>query len=170
MCIRDREIVSKRKWVSDAQYAELVALCQFLPGPASSQVGFALGLVRAGFRGALAAWAAFTLPSALLLVLFAIGAVTFEGPVGAGLLVGLKAVAVAVVAHAVLGMARTLPPDVRRALIGVSAAVPALLLPGNLGQLAAILIGLAAGIIWCRKIDVMASGPLACLLYTSRCV
>lgn len=155
------ELVSRRKWVSDAQYAELVALCQFLPGPASSQVGFALGLVRAGFLGALAAWAAFTLPSALLLVLFAIGAVSLEGPVGAGLLLGLKAVAVAVVAHAALGMARTLTPDVRRALIGVAAAVLALLLPGNLGQLAAILIGLAAGIIWCRKIDVAASAPLA---------
>lgn len=155
------EFVARRKWVSDAQYAELVALCQFLPGPASSQVGFALGLVRAGFRGAFVAWAAFTLPSAVLLVLFAIGAVSLEGPVGAGLLVGLKAVAVAVVAHAVLGMARALTPDVRRALIGVAAAALALLLPGNLGQLAAILIGLAAGIIWCRKTDVAASKPLA---------
>ncbi len=155
------ELVARRKWVSDAQYAELVALCQFLPGPASSQVGFALGLVRAGFRGALSAWAAFTLPSALLLVLFAIGAVSLEGPVGAGLLLGLKAVAVAVVAHAVLGMARTLTPDARRALIGVAAAALALLLPGNLGQLAAILIGLTSGILWRRRIDVAAAEPLA---------
>lgn len=153
------ELVARRKWVSDGQYVELVALCQLLPGPASSQVGFALGLVRAGFRGALVAWAAFTLPSALLLVLFAIGAVSLDGPVGAGLLLGLKAVAVAVVAHAVLGMARTLTPDVRRALIGAAAALLALLLPGNLGQLAAILIGLVAGIIWCRQIDVAASEP-----------
>lgn len=155
------ELVAKRKWVSDAQYAELVALCQFLPGPASSQVGFALGLIRAGFRGALAAWVAFTLPSAALLVLFAIGAVSLDGSVGEGLLLGLKAVAVAVVAHAVLGMARTLTPDVRRVLIGVAAAVLALLLPGNLGQLTAILIGLASGILWCRRIDVAASAPLA---------
>lgn len=155
------ELVARRKWVSNAQYAELVALCQFLPGPASSQVGFALGLVRAGFRGALVAWTAFTLPSAVLLVLFAIGAVSLDGPVGAGLLLGLKAVAVAVVAHAVLGMARTLTPDVRRALIGVAAAVLALLLPGNLGQLAAILIGLASGILWCRRIDAAAPEPLA---------
>ena len=124
-------------------------------------MGFALGLVRAGFRGALVAWTAFTLPSAVLLVLFAIGAVSLDGPVGAGLLLGLKAVAVAVVAHAVLGMARTLTPDVRRALIGVAAAVLALLLPGNLGQLAAILIGLASGILWCRRIDATASEPLA---------
>ncbi|WP_369807972.1 chromate efflux transporter [Leucobacter chinensis] len=155
------ELVARRRWVSDSQYAELVALCQFLPGPASSQVGFALGLVRAGFRGAVAAWAAFTLPSALLLVLFAIGAVSLEGPVGAGLLLGLTAVAVAVVAHAVLGMARTLTPDVRRALIGVAAAVLALLLPGNFGQLASIFLGLTAGILWCRRIDVAVSEPLA---------
>ena len=123
-------------------------------------MGFALGVVRAGFRGALAAWATFALPSAVLLVLFAIGAVSLEGPVGAGLLLGLKAVAVAVVAHAVLGMARTLTPDVRRALIAVVAAALALLLPGNLGQLAAILVGLAAGLIWCRQTDVAASEPL----------
>lgn len=144
------ELVVRRKWVSEAQYAELVALCQFLPGPASSQVGFALGMIRAGFRGAVAAWVAFTLPSALLLVLFAIGAVRLEGVIGYGLILGLKAVAVAVVAHAVIGMARTLTPDLRRILIGLAAAGLALLLPGSLGQIAAILTGLAAGVLWCR--------------------
>ncbi|SJN11161.1 Chromate transport protein ChrA [Leucobacter sp. 7(1)] len=155
------ELVARRKWVSEAQYAELVALCQFLPGPASSQVGFALGFIRSGPLGALAAWTAFSLPSALLLVLFGIGAVSLDGPVGVGLLMGLKAVAVAVVAHAVLGMARTLTPDLHRILIGLAAAGLALLLPGNLGQLAAILVGLAAGILWCRQAVPEAAEPLA---------
>lgn len=144
------EFVEKRKWVTDQQYAELVALCQFLPGPASSQVGFALGLVRGGPLGALAAWLAFTLPSALLLVLFALGAVAIDGPLGVGALMGLKAVAVAVVAHAVFGMARTLTPDLRRIAIGVAAAALVLLLPGTLGQLAAIGLGVVAGIGVCR--------------------
>lgn len=155
------ELVTRRKWVSEAQYAELVALCQFLPGPASSQVGFALGLIRAGLRGAVAAWAAFTLPSALLMVLFAIGAVAIDGVLGHGLLLGLKAVAVAVVAHAVIGMARTLTPDLRRILIGAAAAGLALLLPGSFGQIAAILTGLAAGVLWCRGTTVSRAEPLA---------
>ncbi len=155
------ELVARRKWVSDSQYAELVALCQFLPGPASSQVGFTLGLVRAGLPGALAAWTAFTLPSALLLVLFAIGAVSLDGAVGAGILLGLKAVAVAVVAHAVLGMARTLTPDVSRVVIAVVAGGIALMVPGGWGQLAAIGVGAAAGIVWCRKVELSVSAPLA---------
>ncbi len=144
------EIVARRRWVSEPQYAELVALCQFLPGPASSQVGFALGLIRGGFLAAVVAWLAFTLPSALLMVLFAIGAVSFDGSLGHGLDVGLKAVAVAVVAHAVIGMARTLTPDVRRGLIAIAAAGLALLVPGSLGQIVAILAGLGAGALWCR--------------------
>ncbi len=155
------ELVAKRKWVSDAQYVELVALCQFLPGPASSQVGFALGLIRGGYRGALSAWAAFTRPSALLLVLFAIGAVSLDGPLGQGLLMGLKAVAVAVVAHAVWGMARTLTPDLRRILIGLVAAGLALLIPGVFGQLAAILLGIITGILWCRASISGATEPLS---------
>ncbi|SUB55961.1 chromate transporter, chromate ion transporter (CHR) family [Brucella anthropi] len=101
------ELVSRRKWIDEQGYADLVALSQFLPGPASSQVGFALGLLRGGPLGALAAWAAFTLPSALLLVLFAYGAAAFGGPVGGGVITGLKIVAVAIVAQAVWGMART---------------------------------------------------------------
>ena len=102
------ELVTRRKWIDEAGYADLVALCQFLPGPASSQVGFALGLMRGGSLGAFAAWAAFTLPSALMMLLFAFGASVFKGPVGAGLIHGLKVVAVAVVAQAVWGMARNL--------------------------------------------------------------
>lgn len=145
------EFVARRGWLSERQYAELVALCQFLPGPASSQVGFAIGLGRAGYRGALAAWAAFTLPSALLMLLVASGAALFTGTVGAGVLVGLQAVAVAVVAHAVWGMARTLTPDFRRILIGVAAATVALLLPGSLGQIAAIVLGIVTGLLVCRN-------------------
>src|SRR5690554_2368820 len=91
------EFVTRRQWLTESQYGQLLALCQFLPGPASSQVGFALGLLRGGYLGAIAAWAAFTLPSALLLVGFAIGAVNLDSVVGQGLLMGLKAVAVAVV-------------------------------------------------------------------------
>ncbi|MGD9607256.1 MAG: chromate efflux transporter [Leucobacter sp.] len=146
------ELVVKRRWVGERQYAELVALCQFLPGPTSSQVGFALGLIRGGYRGALAAWVAFTLPSALLLVLFAYGAVSLDNAAGRGLLVGLKAVAVAVVAHAVWGMARTLAPDARRIAIGIAAAGSALLVPGNLGQIGAVALGLVAGLLFCRSL------------------
>src|SRR5690606_27540062 len=87
------ELVLRRKWIDEAGFADLVALCQFLPGPASSQAGFALGLMRGGPMGALAAWAAFTLPSAVLLVLFAMGAAAFDGPVAAGLVHGLKVAA-----------------------------------------------------------------------------
>lgn len=153
------ELVTRRKWVSESQYAELVALCQFLPGPASSQLGFALGLIRGGYLGALAAWAAFTLPSVLLLMLFAVGAVSLSGPVGQGVLVGLKAVAVAVVAHAVWGMARTLTPDLRRIAIGLTAAALTLVVPG-VGQLAAILFGVIVGIFWCRRAIENVAEPL----------
>ena len=131
-----------------------------MPGPASSQAGFALGLLRGGTLGALAAWTAFTLPSALLLVLFALGAVHLGGPVGDGLLMGLKAVAVAVVAHAVMGMATTLAPDLRRALIAATGAAAALLVPGNLGQVTAIGAGIVAGLLFCRGMAGGADHPL----------
>lgn len=144
------ELVERRRWVSDQEYAELVALCQFLPGPASSQVGFGLGLSRAGFRGALAAFIAFTLPSAALMVAFAYGASWFTGPVGDGVLSGLQIVAVAIVAQAVIGMARTLAPDRRRASIAVVAAITAVLLAGSAGQIVAIVLGAVAGVLWCR--------------------
>ena len=100
------EYVVRRKWLDEPTYADLVALCQFLPGPASSQVGIAVGQLRAGYAGALAAWAGFTLPSALLMVLFAYGVDAFGDALGGGWLHGLKVVAVAVVAQAVLGMMR----------------------------------------------------------------
>ncbi|TDR54981.1 chromate transporter [Halomonas ventosae] len=144
------EFVMRRAWLSERDYADLVALCQFLPGPASSQVGFALGLMRGGPWGAAAAWAAFTLPSALLLVLFALGAAAFEGPLGQGLIHGLKVVAVAIVAHAVWGMARNLCPDRVRAGIALAAVITVVLVGGPLGQVAAILVGVVAGLLLCR--------------------
>jgi chromate transporter len=104
------KFVVRRRWLSEQTFVDLVALCQFLPGPASSQTGFAIGLIRAGYGGALAAWAGFTLPSAILLVLFAYGAGALSRTIGTGLLHGLKLVAVAIVAQAVLGMARNLTP------------------------------------------------------------
>ncbi len=100
------EFVVRRRWLDEHAYADLVGLCQLLPGPASSQVGFSIGLMRAGYRGGLAAWTGFTLPSAVALVLFAYGAAALGGPTGLGLLHGLKRVAVAIVAQAVWGMAR----------------------------------------------------------------
>lgn len=144
------ELVGRRRWVSDAEYSDLVALSQFLPGPASSQVGFGLGLHRAGPLGALAAFLAFTLPSAVLLVAFAAGAAVFGGVVGGGILSGLTIAAVAVVAQAVLGMRRSLAPDPVRASIAVVAAVVALLAAGPLGQLGAIVLGAVAGALLCR--------------------
>ncbi len=117
------EFIVRRKWLDEQAYVDLVALCQFLPGPASSQVGFSIGLMRAGYGGALAAWTGFTLPSAIALVLFAYGAGALIGPVGTGLLHGLKLVAVAIVAQAVWGMVRTLCPDKERASIAVVAAL-----------------------------------------------
>jgi chromate transporter len=151
------EFVARRRWLTDAQYADLVALCQFLPGPASSQVGFALGLSRAGIAGALAAFVAFTLPSALLMLLVATVAGLLEGPVAQGAIDGLKVVAVAVVAQAVWGMARTLTPDARRAGIAAVAAVCALAFAGSAGQLLAIALGAIAGLLLCR--DAAASAP-----------
>ncbi|UXS35054.1 chromate efflux transporter [Agrobacterium tumefaciens] len=144
------ELVVRRKWIDEAGYADLVALCQFLPGPASSQVGFALGLLRAGPLGALAAWTAFTLPSAILLLLFAMVAASIEGPVGTGLLHGLKIVAVAVVAQAVWGMAKSLAPDRERASIALAGVICVVFLAGAFGQILALAVGAIAGLAFCR--------------------
>lgn len=145
------ELVVRRKWIDEAGYADLVALCQFLPGPASSQVGFALGLLRAGPLGALAAWTAFTLPSAILLLLFATVAASIEGPVGTGLLHGLKIVAVAVVAQAVWGMAKSLAPDRERASIALAGIVCVVFVAGAFGQILALAVGAVAGLVFCRS-------------------
>ena len=153
--------MTRRRWLRDGEYADLVALSQFLPGPASSQVGFAVGLHRAGPLGALAAWAAFTLPSAILLVAFAYGAALFDNVIGSGVLVGLKIVAVAIVAQAVWGMARTLTPDARRASIAVGAALLVLLVAGSIGQVAAIVLGGAVGLLLCRATPAEITGELS---------
>ncbi|THF62318.1 chromate efflux transporter [Pseudothauera nasutitermitis] len=139
------EFVARRRWLSEARYAELVALCQFLPGPASSQVGMALGLGRAGHLGALAAWAGFTLPSALALILLARGLEVYAGAVPAGVLHGLKLAVVAVVAQAVWGMSRSLCPDGPRAALALVAAGAVLTLPGAPAQVGVICIAGALG-------------------------
>ncbi len=144
------EFVTRRRWLDEQAYADLVALCQFLPGPASSQVGFSIGLMRAGYLGGLAAWTGFTLPSAILLVLFAYGAASLSGPLGLGLLHGLKLVAVAIVAQAVFGMARSLCPDRQRASIAALAAVIILFSTASIAQIVAIVLGGAAGLWLCR--------------------
>jgi chromate transporter len=152
------EFVVRRKWIDEHAYADLVALCQFLPGPASSQVGFAIGLMRAGYLGALAAWTGFTLPSAAALVLFAYGADALSGPVGAGLLHGLKLTAVAIVAQAVWGMARTLCPDRERASIAAVAALLILLSTSATAQIGAIALGGIAGLWLCHNGAAATSG------------
>jgi chromate transporter len=152
------EFVVRRRWLDDQAYADLVALCQFLPGPASSQVGFSVGLMRAGYLGGAAAWTGFTLPSAILLVLFAYGAGNLHGAIGAGLLHGLKLVAVAIVAQAVWGMARTLCPDRERASIAAVAALIILFSGSSIAQIGAIAFGALAGLWLCRDGQPVQSG------------
>ncbi len=154
------EFVVRRGWLDEQSYGDLVALCQFLPGPASSQVGFSIGLTRAGYGGALAAWTGFTLPSAIVLILFAYGANALTGPVGTGLLHGLKLVAVAIVAQAVWGMARTLSPDRQRATIAVVAALIILFSSSSIAQIGSILLGGLAGLWFCRGAPPMAMGHI----------
>ena len=138
------EFVARRRWLAEDAYAELVALCQFLPGPASSQVGIGLGYLRAGLPGALAAWLGFTLPSAVLMTVFALGLVEF-GAADAGWIAGLKVFAVAIVAHAVWSMARALCPDLARRLIAIVAAGLLLIVPWPQAQLAAMVLAGLAG-------------------------
>jgi chromate transporter len=135
------EFVDRRRWLDEGAFADLIALCQFLPGPASSEFGMAIGLLRAGVLGAFCAWVGFTLPSALAMVLFAYGIAGAHDIAGAAWLHGLKIVAAAVVAQAVWGMARTLAPDRARMSLAVAAAALMLMLPGVLGQLGAIVLG-----------------------------
>ncbi|HCJ29236.1 MAG TPA: chromate transporter [Pseudomonas sp.] len=139
------EFVNRRRWLDEARYADLVALCQFLPGPASSQVGIAIGLLRGGYRGSLAAWAGFTLPSAIALTLFALGIASWGEAFPSGLLHGLKIVAVAVVAQAVWGMARSLCTDGTRTTIALLAACAVLILPNAWAQLGVIALAGVVG-------------------------
>lgn len=148
------EFVQRRRWLDDAAYAELVALCQFLPGPASSQTGMALGLARAGWAGMAAAWIAFTLPSALFMLAFALGLGQLDGLAASGALHGLKLAAVAVVAQAVWSMGRSLCPDRARQALALGAAIAALLLPAAWMQVG---IMLACGLAGWRLLPALAA-------------
>src|SRR5260221_4305408 len=139
------EFVAKRKWLDDNSYADLIALCNFLPGPASSQVGIALGISKGGLRGGLAAWLGFTMPSALALIAFAYAFTEFGITADAGWLHGLKIVAVAVIAQAIWGMGKTLCPDRFRATLAIIAVLIVFLWPTAWGQILAILMGGWAG-------------------------
>ncbi|WP_144184088.1 chromate efflux transporter [Elioraea rosea] len=145
------EFVARRRWMTEASYADLVALAQFLPGPASSQTGFAIGILRGGLPGGLAAWIGFTLPSALVMLAAAYGVDLASGGTGAGIVHGLKLVAVAVVAQAVWGMANSLCPDRTRATIAVAATLALLVLPSAITQVAVIVAGGVAGVLLCRN-------------------
>jgi len=154
------EFVVNRRWLDEQAYADLVGLCQFLPGPASSQVGFALGLSRRGLSTGLAAWLGFTLPSALLLFLFAGMAASFTGLYAVAAIHGLKIVAVAVVAQALWGMAQTLTPDLPRTAIAALAAIIVIVLAGAFGQVLAISTGALAGLLVSRGSTAPAASPL----------
>jgi chromate transporter len=152
--------VERKRWLSDSTFVDLVALCQFLPGPTSSQVAFGIGTLEAGLWGGLAAWTAFTLPSATLMFLFAEYSGSFGGPVEAAILHGLKVVAVAVVAHAVWSMARSQTPDARRIVIAFAALTLALALKSALSQILIIVLGSLGGLAFCRSDMAMPHGSL----------
>lgn len=152
------EFVERRRWLDDQGYSDLVALCQFLPGPASSQVGMALGLGRAGWTGLIAAWAGFTLPSAAALILFALGVGHYQGIAASGWVQGLKVAAVAIVAQAVWGMARSLAPDRPRAGMAILAALITLIAPTAAGQIAAIVSSGLLGWLGLRHLARSAAG------------
>jgi chromate transporter len=154
------EFVTRRKWLSERSFADLVALCQFLPGPASSQVGLSLGLSRGGFGGALAAWAGFTLPSAIALMLFAMGISTYGEWVPPGALHGLKIVAVSVVAQAVWGMARKLCTDATRVTLMAAATCVVLLFPSALGQVSVIVVSALLGVALFKPVAMADHDPL----------
>ena len=145
-----REFVERRRWLDDKAFTDLVGLCQFLPGPASSQTGFSIGWLRAGWAGGLAAWCGFTLPSVLLMLAFAVIAPNLAGPAGAGVIHGLKLVALAVVAQAVWDMARRLCPDRRRAAIALAALALLSILTTAFAQLIVIAAGALLGLALCR--------------------
>ena len=154
------EFVHRRRWLDEARYADLVALCQFLPGPASSQVGIAIGLLRGGYRGSLAAWAGFTLPSALALTLFALGISSWGDGFPQGLLHGLKIVAVAVVAQAVWGMAQTLCVGAARTSLALLAACAVLVLPHAWAQLGVIALAALVGLVLFQPSTTNRAAPL----------
>ncbi|MDI9239986.1 chromate efflux transporter [Lysobacter sp. LF1] len=154
------EFVVRHGWIDEARYAQLLAICQFLPGPASSQMGFAIGLLQAGWRGALAAFVGFTLPSAVLMFAFAGLAPHLSHGIGAALVHGLKLVAVAVVAHGVLGMARQMTPDVRRLLMASGACALVLWIGSAWSQVVAIALGALLGTVACRRVNARDGGAI----------
>ncbi|KEZ47007.1 chromate efflux transporter [Metabacillus indicus] len=154
------EYVKKRQWLDERSYADLVALCQFLPGPASSQVGISIGIVRGGLVGGFISWFGFTMPSVIALILFAYFVTGFQAE-DAGWITGLKIVAVAVVAQAIMGMGKNLAPDRPRIAIAVIAAVCALFFPTAIGQIAIIIIAGVTGYIMYRNQDVPKADKLA---------
>ncbi|MET1014016.1 MAG: chromate efflux transporter [Paenisporosarcina sp.] len=141
------EYVEKRKWLDDKLYADLVALCQFLPGPASSQVGISIGMLRGGLLGGLLSWFGFTIPSVLLLMAFA-WVIMETGSFESGWIQGLKIVAVAVVAHALMGMSKSLTPDRPRITVAIIAAAATLLIPTAWGQILIIILAGLFGILY----------------------
>ena len=152
------EYVKRRQWIDEQSYADLVALCQFLPGPASSQVSIAIGIARAGLPGGFAAWLGFTMPSVVALIAFAFGIGALASAADAGWLHGLKVVAVAVVAQAVWGMARSLCPDRERATLAILSSIVALSWPTAVGQLSSIAIaGVVGSIIFPTTVSVSLS-------------
>ncbi len=154
------ELVVRRGWLSERNYVDVVALCQFIPGPASSQVGMVLGMIRAGYAGAFAAWAGFTLPAATLLTLFGVGLSTSARMVPPGLLHGLKIVAVAVVAQAVWGMAKNLCVGAPRLALMLISAALALLSPTPFGQISVILMAALIGMIFFQSSEEIFRDPL----------
>ena len=142
-----KEFVEDRKWLDSSSYSDLVALCQFLPGPSSSQVGMAIGLMRAGVGGSFAAWLGFTLPSAITLVVAGLGIAHFDLYIKEGLLHGLKLVAAAVIAQAIWNMAQSHCREIKRILISLMSAITIVLVPTSLNQLAVIVISAILGIL-----------------------
>ena len=152
-----KALVEQKKWVSESQFGQLLAICQFLPGPASSQLGFSLGLLRGGWLGALSAFVAFTLPSALLLIAFASLLPMLDGATGQSVIHGLKLVACAVVADAVLGMAKKLCPDWQRASIALLATLALVFFGSTWLQLVVVLIGGIVGLMLCQHVSTKAA-------------
>ena len=155
-----KELIEKRQWLNEQQFSQLLAICQFLPGPASSQLGFSLGLLRAGWLGALAAFLAFTLPSALLIIGFASALPLFSSEIGTAIIHGLKLVAFAVIADAIWGMSKKLCPDWQRRSITLCAVVAILLINVAWSQILVIVVGAIAGIAFCHSMSSKALQPI----------
>jgi chromate transporter len=162
-----KELVEKRKWVKEEQFGQILAICQFLPGPASSQLGFALGLLRAGWLGAMSAFIAFTLPSAFLLIGFAYLLPHLSNPLGEAVIHGLKIVAFSVVAEAIWGMSKKLSPDTQRKSIAVISACLLLLIDSSWAQIVVLIGGAIAGLILCNETKLQANTSIN-LHYSSK--